>query len=94
MNEWIIYLSSNPIVVAALIAVLLLFIIMVFTKLVKWAIISFLILALTLGITYKNANKPKMIKQIEEKAEKLFKKGQKETEKTLDDVKGKLPKEK
>ncbi|PIS28345.1 MAG: hypothetical protein COT43_06515 [Candidatus Marinimicrobia bacterium CG08_land_8_20_14_0_20_45_22] len=94
MNEWIQYLSSNPIAAAALIGVLVLFIVMVLSKLIKWAIVSFLILALALGLTYKNAQKPKMVKQIEKQAEKIFKKSQKESEKSLDALKEKLPKSK
>jgi uncharacterized SAM-binding protein YcdF (DUF218 family) len=85
MNSWIDYLSSNPLLLLALVVVLVLFFIMVFRKLLKWAIISFIILAIAIGWTYRNSQKPEVIKDLEKKAEQLIEKGKKEAEKFIEE---------
>lgn len=85
MNSWINYLSSNPLLLFALVVILVLFFIMVFRKLLKWAIISFIILAIAIGWTYRNSQKPEIIEDLEKKAEQLIEKGKKETEKFLEE---------
>jgi len=100
MDIWISYLTAHPIIGAALIAALVLFIIMVVIRLIKWAVISFLILALAVGITYKIAQPKKIIDRIQEgvesvtqtTSEKVTDKIQKSAEKTVDKVKESLKK--
>lgn len=100
MDIWISYLTAHPIIGAALIAALVLFIIMVVIRLIKWAVISFLILALAVGITYKIAQPKKIIDRIQQgvesvtqtTSEKVTDKIQKSAEKTVDKVKESLKK--
>ena len=102
MDKWIDYLSANPVVALALVVVLILFVFMVFRKLIKWAIVSFVILALAAGITYKDSQKHDVIKDLEKKtgqviesgrkqAGELIKRGKKETakatEKAINEIK-------
>jgi len=100
MDIWISYLTAHPIIGAALIAALVLFIIMVVIRLIKWAVISFLILALAVGITYKIAQPKKIIDRIQQgvesvtqtTSEKVTDKIQKSAEKTVGKVKESLKK--
>lgn len=86
MENWIDYLSVNPIIALALVAVLILFLFMVFRKLVKWALISFIILAVAVGVSYNEAQKSELIRQGEKilkKSERLLKEGERDADKTL-----------
>ncbi|MCK4447778.1 MAG: hypothetical protein KAW56_11955, partial [Candidatus Marinimicrobia bacterium] len=52
-------------------------------KLIKWAIVSFVILALAAGITYKDSQKPDVIKELEKKTEKVIESGRKQVGKII-----------
>ncbi|HOV23429.1 MAG TPA: hypothetical protein PL107_04075 [Candidatus Marinimicrobia bacterium] len=101
MDVWISYLTSHPIIGVALTAALVLFIIMVIARLIKWAIISFIILALAVGLTYKIAQPKKIIDRIQEDVESVSKNGaekasdkiQKSAEEAVKKVKESLKKE-
>jgi len=92
MSSWIDYLVANPIIALSMVVVLILFVFMVLRKLIKWAIVSFVILALAAGITYKDSQKPDVIKELEKKTEKLIKSGRKQAVEII--KKGKKEKEK
>ncbi len=100
MDVWISYLTNHPIIGVALVAALILFIVMVVIRLVKWAVISFIILALAVGLTYKIAQPKKIIDRIQEgvesvtrtSSEKVTDKIQKSAEKTVEKVKKNLNK--
>ena len=92
MDKWIDYLSANPVIALALVVVLILFVFMVFRKLIKWAIISFLILAVASGLSYNEAQKqPQIVKDILKKSEnlkeKVLKESEKAAEKTIEEFK-------
>jgi len=53
--------------------VLILFIFMVVARLLKWAIISFILLALAIGITYKVAQPKKILERMQKGAEQVVK---------------------
>jgi len=72
MQDWINYLTTNPLIGAVVLAVLILFIFMVVARLLKWAIISFILLALAIGITYKVAPK-KILEHMQKGAEQVVK---------------------
>ncbi|HPY00720.1 MAG TPA: hypothetical protein PKV04_05080 [Candidatus Marinimicrobia bacterium] len=101
MDVWISYLTSHPIIGVALTAALVLFIIMVIARLLKWAVISFIILALAVGLTYKIAQPKKIIDRIqkdiesvtENDSEKVTDKLQKSTEEAIEKVKESFKKE-
>ncbi|HPC35021.1 MAG TPA: hypothetical protein P5268_01995 [Candidatus Marinimicrobia bacterium] len=101
MDVWISYLTSHPIIGVALAAALILFIIMVVARLLKWAIVSFIILALAVGLTYKIAQPKKIIDRIQEDVESVSKTGaekvtdklQKSAEEAVEKVKESLKKE-
>ncbi len=100
MDIWISYLTDHPIIGAALVAVLILFIVMVAVRLIKWAILAFIILALAVGLTYKIAQPKKILDRLQEgvesvtqtNSEKVTKKIQKSAEKTVEKVKESLNK--
>lgn len=100
MDVWISYLTTHPIITAALIAVLVLFIIMIVIRLIKWAIISFIILALAVSLTYKIAQPKKIFDHIQEGVEsvtrtsneKVTDKLKKSTENTIEKIKESLKK--
>ena len=92
MDKWIDYLSSNPVIALALVIVLILFVFMVFRKLIKWAIISFIILAVASSLSYNEAQKqPQIVKDILKKGEslkeKVLKEGEKAAEKAVEELK-------
>jgi len=91
MQNWVDYLTANPIIAIALVFVLILFIFMVFKKLIIWAIISFLILSAASGISYHEAQKtPKevraLLKRGEELKKKILEEGKKTTAKVVDEA--------
>lgn len=97
MSNWIDYLATNPVFSLAMVVVLVLFLFMVFKKLLKWAVISFVVLALAVGFTYQDAQKrPKIIEELLEKKEKLRNKDLKqigeEAEKAVNKLKKNLDK--
>lgn len=95
MENWIDYLSVNPIIALALVAILILFLFMVFRKLVKWALISFIILAVAAGVSYNEAQKSELIRQGEKilrKSERILKQSERERDKALDKLKKDLKK--
>lgn len=95
MENWIDYLSVNPIIALALVAILILFLFMVFRKLVKWALISFIILAVAVGVSYNEAQKSELIRQGEKilrKSERILKQSERETDKALNKLKKDLKK--
>jgi len=73
MQDWINYLTTNPLIGAVVLAVLILFIFMVVARLLKWAIISFILLALAIGITYKVAQPKKILERMQKGAEQVVK---------------------
>ncbi|MBN2600980.1 MAG: hypothetical protein JXR87_03190 [Candidatus Marinimicrobia bacterium] len=90
MENWIDYLSANPIIALALVVVLVLFLFMVFRKLIKWALISFLILAIAIGISYNEAQKSELVKKTEtilKKSDKILKNSEKDAGKVIDKIK-------
>ncbi|MCK4715736.1 MAG: hypothetical protein KAT54_02935 [Candidatus Marinimicrobia bacterium] len=92
MDKWIDYLSANPVIALALVIVLILFVFMVFRKLIKWAVISFIILAVAGGLSYNEAQKqPQIVKDILKKGEslkeKVLKEGEKAAEKAMEELK-------
>jgi cell division protein FtsW (lipid II flippase) len=88
MDNWIDYLSANPVLALALVVVLVLFLFMVLRKLIKWAIISFVILVVAVGFSYSEAQKqPQIIRDLIKNREKVFKEGEKAAEKTIDKLK-------
>ena len=88
MDKWIDYLSANPVIALALVIVLILFVFMVFRKLIKWAVISFIILAIAGGLSYNEAQKqPQIVKDILSLKEKVLKEGEKAAEKAVDELK-------
>jgi len=83
MQNWIDYMTANPIIAIALVVVLILFIFMVFKKLIIWAIISFVILSAASGFSYHEAQKaPKEVRALLKRGEELKKKILKESKKT------------
>lgn len=97
MSNWVDYLAANPVFSLAMVVVLVLFLFMVFKKLLKWAVISFVIFALAIGFTYQDAQKkPKIIEELLEKKEKLRNKDLKqlgeEAEKAVNKLKNNLDK--
>ena len=78
MSSWVDYLVANPVIALSMVIVLILFVFMVFRKLIKWAIVSFVILALAIGVTYKDSQKPDVIKELEKKTEKVIESGRKQ----------------
>ena len=92
MDKWIDYLNANPVIALALVDVLVLFVFMVFRKLINWAIISFVILAVAIGLSYNEAQKqPQIVKDILKKGEnfkeKVLKESEKAAEKTIEELK-------
>ena len=88
MDKWIDYLSANPVIALALVIVLILFLFMVFRKLIKWAVISFIILAVAGGLSYNEAQKqPQIVKDIMSLKEKVLKEGEKAAAKAVDELK-------
>jgi len=90
MENWIDYLSANPIIALALAVVLVLFLFMVFRKLIKWALISFIILAIAIGVSYNEAQKSELMKRTEtilKKSDKIFKNSEKGAGKAIDKIK-------
>jgi len=92
MHNWIDYLSANPVLALALVVVLVLFLFMVLRKLIKWAIISFVVLLIAVGLSYREAQKqPQIVKDILKKGEslkeKVLKEGEKAAKKTIDKLK-------
>ncbi|MBU0710891.1 hypothetical protein KJ762_01240 [bacterium] len=90
MEKWVDYLSANPVVALALVVVLVLFLFMVFRKLIKWALISFIILAIAIGVSYNEAQKSELMKKTEtilKKSDKIFKNSEKDASKAIDKIK-------
>lgn len=88
MEKWVDYLSANPVIALALVIVLILFLFMVFRKLIKWAIVSFIILAVASGMSFNEAQKqPQLVKDIFKKGESLKEKVLKEGEKAVEELK-------
>ena len=99
MSNWLNYLVANPVLALALVIVLVLFIFMVLRKLIKWALISFVVLVIAVSFTYNDSQKPDVIDKIKEKTgeiadkikektkEKAGKKIEEATEKAIDDIK-------
>ena len=83
MSSWVDYLVANPVIALSMVIVLILFVFMVFRKLIKWAIVSFVILALAIGVTYKDSQKPDIIKELEKKTEKVIESGRKQAEELI-----------
>lgn len=83
MSSWVDYLVANPVIALSMVIVFILFIFMVLRKLIKWAIVSFVILALAAGITYKDSQKPDVIKELEKKTEKVIESGRKQVGKII-----------
>ena len=86
MENWIDYLSANPVIALALIVVLVLFLFMVFRKLLKWALVSFLILAVAIGISYNEAQKSDLVKR----GQKILEKSEKTANEIRDKIKSEL----
>jgi UPF0716 family protein affecting phage T7 exclusion len=92
MQNWIDYLTANPIIAIALVVVLVLFVLMVFKKLIIWAVISFVILSAASGFSYHAAQKaPKevraLLKRGAELKKQILKESKKTSEKIVDDAK-------
>ncbi len=83
MENWMDYLSANPVIALALVVVFVLFLFMVFRKLIKWALISFVILAIAIGLSYNEAQKSDLVK----KGQKILKKSEKSANDALDKIK-------
>jgi len=83
MSSWVDYLVANPVIALSMVIVLILFIFMVLRKLIKWAIVSFVILALAIGVTYKDSQKPDVIKELEKKTEKVIESGRKQAKEVI-----------
>ena len=83
MSSWVDYLVANPVIALSMVIVLILFIFMVLRKLIKWAIVSFVILALAIGVTYKDSQKPDVIKELEKKTEKVIESGRKQAKEII-----------
>ena len=86
MQNWFQYLCANPILGIAVVVILLLFVVMVLRKLIKWAVISFVILAVVVGLTYNESQKSEVVRELEKQAEKLKDGAQKLLEKGKDEV--------
>jgi len=84
MNSWVDYLVANPVIALSMVVVLILFIFMVLRKLIKWAIVSFVILALAAGITYKDSQKPDVIKGWEKKTGQVIESGRKQAKELIE----------
>jgi len=90
MDKWIDYLSANPVIALALAVVLVLFIFMVFRKLIKWALISFVILAVAGGVSYNEAQKSDLMKRGEKilkESERILNDSEKSANKAIDKIK-------
>jgi len=92
MQNWFEYLWANPILGVAVVIILALFVIMVLRKLIKWAVISFVILAIVVGLTYNESQKSEVVQELEKQAEKikdgaqkLIDKGKEEVEKAAEE---------
>ena len=83
MSSWVDYLVANPVIALSMVIVFILFIFMVLRKLIKWAIVSFVILALAAGIAYKGSQKPDVIKELEKKTEKVIESGRKQAKEVI-----------
>jgi len=90
MENWIDYLSANPMIALATVVALVLFLFMVFRKLIKWAIISFIILAIAVGLSYNEAQKSDLLKRGEKILKESGKKlnlNEKEANKAINKIK-------
>lgn len=90
MENWIDYLSANPMIALATVVALVLFLFMVFRKLITWAIISFIILAIAVGLSYNEAQKSDLLKRGEKILKESGKKlnfNEKEANKAINKIK-------
>ena len=92
MQNWLNYLSANPLLAVAVAIILILFVFMVLRKLIKWAIVSFVILAIVVGLTYNSSQKSEVAQEIEKRAEKVIQKSKEGAQKLLDKGKEELEK--
>ncbi len=92
MDNWLNYLSFNPVVSLALVVVLVLFLFMVFRKIIKWALISFVILAVAVGLSYNEAQKPDLFKKLQKQSKGILKDGEKTASKAIERVKKEIEK--
>jgi hypothetical protein len=83
MANWFDYLTANPVIALALAIVFVLFLLMVFRKLVKWALISFIVLAVAAGVSYNEAQKSDLVK----KGEKILRESEETANDALDKIK-------
>jgi hypothetical protein len=83
LANWFDYLTANPVIALALAIVFVLFLLMVFRKLVKWALISFIVLAVAAGVSYNEAQKSDLVK----KGEKILRESEKTANDALDKIK-------
>jgi hypothetical protein len=95
MENWIDYLSANPIIALATVLALVLFLFMVFRKLITWAIISFIILAIAVGLSYNDAQKSDLLKRGEKilkESEKILNINEKDASKAINKIKKEIKK--
>jgi uncharacterized membrane protein YraQ (UPF0718 family) len=96
LGHWVDYLIANPIIGIAVVIVLVLFLVMVFTKLFKWAIIAFILLVVAIALTFRVSQPKAIIEKMHEGIESIkeglgttqkeLQKGEKEVKKTLKKV--------
>ena len=75
MNDWVNYLLANPVLALVMVVILLLFVFMALKRLMKWALIAFVVLIAAAGLTYRNSQKPQFLERLEKKAEEIIEKG-------------------
>ena len=89
LGKWIDYLVANPIIGIAVVVILVLFLIMVFTRLFKWAVIAFILLVVAIAVTYRVSQPKDIVKKVQEGIETVkegMKKGEKEVKKLSREV--------
>jgi membrane protein implicated in regulation of membrane protease activity len=90
MDTVINYLSANPLLAIAAALILIVFLFLLIRKLIKWAIILFIIFAIVVTFIYKGAKdseKPKLIRDLEKKSEQVIQKVDESIEKGKEKVK-------
>lgn len=96
LGHWIDYLVANPIIGTVVVVVLVLFLVMVFTKLFKWALITFILLVVAIALTYRISQPKAIMEKMQEgiesvkeglgTAKKELQKGEKEVNKAVKEV--------